>query len=71
MHSAAKVVDSQGERGTEFVVTPETRSERNRGIAIGSKMIAELIVGKDTGFFETIHAFLDLKVGISFGIEKV
>ena len=65
----SKVVDCEGERGSTRVVSPETRCELHRCIAKRSKVVPELFVGEDAGFFQAVHAFAAFKVSETFGIE--
>ena len=66
-----KIVDGESERSSTRFVLPETRSERCRKLAMRSKMFFELLVGKDSGFLEAVHAFLDFNVKKTTGIEVI
>ena len=67
----AKIIDGKSEGGRTSAVAPEPRGKAKRSIAIGGKVCFELIIAKNTGLFEAIHAFADFKIYISLGIKVV
>ena len=65
----AKIVDGKGEGEGLGGVAPETGGVRDGSVTKRCQVSAQLIVGKDGGFFQAIHSFSDLDVGITLGIE--
>ena len=59
-----KVINSECECSWFSVVAPETGSDSNRSVTEGGEVCAKLIVGKNAGFFETVHAFADFHVAV-------
>ena len=66
-----KIVDGKSERGATVGVTPKAGSVRDGEVTERSEMRFELIISEDGGFLETIHAFADFDVEITFGVEEI
>mgnify|MGYP002810569282 CR=1 FL=1 len=64
-----KIIDSKCKNGATSIVSPEAGRNWNRGVAVGGEMVLELVVGKNTCFFETAHSFANFKIDVAFGIE--
>lgn len=67
----AKIVDGKSERGAPVGVTPKAGSVRGGEVAERCEMRFELVIGKDGSFLETIHAFADFDVEVTFGIKEI
>jgi hypothetical protein len=64
-----EIVDCKRESGTTGVVPPHARSNWDRCATAWSEVLLELVVSKDTGFFETTHSFANFKIGAALGVE--
>ena len=64
-----EIVNGEGEGRGTVVVPPEAGGGADGVVAVRGEVGTELVVGEDGGFFEAVHAFLDFKIGVVFGIE--
>jgi hypothetical protein len=67
----AKVVDSKREGGASRVVLPQTWSETKWSVAVRGEMSFELIVSKNCSLFQSVYAFADFQIDITFRIEEL
>ena len=64
-----EIVDSESKRRASISVAPETRGLGDGEVSVRSKVRFELVICQDGSLFEAIHAFADLEVDETFGVE--
>jgi len=57
-----KVIHNKREGEITCHVLPESRSDRDRLIAVGSEELRELIVGNFAGLWEAVYALMDFNI---------
>jgi len=60
-----EIVDDERESDGTAIVFPESGSDSARGVAVGSKEFAEIIIGNAAGLGKTIHAAANLNAHVS------
>jgi len=65
----AEIIDSECESGTTILVAPKAGGLTYREVTERGKMSFELVVGENGSLFAAIHAFANLDIDVTFGVE--
>mgnify|MGYP007008176553 CR=1 FL=1 len=61
----AEVVDTKDESCAFGAMSPEAGGEGHGFVAVGRKLLDELVEGYDTGFFEAVHSSADFETCVA------